>query len=88
VQAFDPEAREARQILRDIAFRDNAYEAATGADALLILTEWDQFRALDLNRIKALMRGNHVIDLRNIYPADDMVRRGFSYRGIGKPGRD
>ena len=88
VQAFDPEAREARQMLHGIAFRDNAYEAATGADALVIITEWDQFRALDLNRIKALMRGNQVIDLRNIYTADDMARRGFSYRGIGKPKRD
>ena len=85
VQAFDPEGREARQLLRDVAFKDSPYGAVEGADVLVIITEWDQFRALDLDRIKSVMRGSHVIDLRNIYNPEDMTRRGFTYRSIGRP---
>ena len=61
------------------------YDAAEGADALLILTEWDRFRALDLDRIKALLKAPMVIDLRNIYGAEDMKRRGFHYASVGRP---
>ena len=85
VQAFDPEAHEARQLLTDVDFKDSAYAAIEGADALVIITEWDQFRALDLDRIKALMRKPVVIDLRNIYKSEDMKRRGFTYSSIGRP---
>ena len=63
---------------------DSAYEAVTGADAVVIVTEWDQFRALDLDRIKLLMTQPVLVDLRNIYRSEDMVRRGFKYSGIGR----
>jgi len=72
-------------LLRDVAFKDSPYGAVEGADVLVIITEWDQFRALDLDRIKSVMRGSHVIDLRNIYNPEDMTRRGFTYRSIGRP---
>ncbi|RTL92200.1 UDP-glucose 6-dehydrogenase, partial [Ancylobacter aquaticus] len=54
------------------------------ADALVIVTEWDAFRALDLDRLKAQLRSPIVVDLRNIYPPEDLIRRGFTYVGIGK----
>ena len=62
----------------------NAYDAVEGADAVVIVTEWDPFRALDLDRIKLLMKQPVLIDLRNIYRPDDMARRGFKYSGIGR----
>jgi UDPglucose 6-dehydrogenase len=85
VQAFDPEGlHEARQLLRDVDFKDNPYDVAEGADALVLITEWDQFRALDLDRIKLLMRKPVMVDLRNIYKPDDMRARGFAYASIGR----
>ncbi|MGZ3312690.1 MAG: UDP-glucose dehydrogenase family protein, partial [Caulobacteraceae bacterium] len=77
VQAFDPEGHEARQLLRDIDFKAGPYEAAEDADALVIITEWDQFRALDLDRVKLLMRAPLIVDLRNVYRPDEMRARGF-----------
>ncbi|MEZ5998810.1 MAG: UDP-glucose/GDP-mannose dehydrogenase family protein [Hyphomonas sp.] len=86
IRAFDPEAMtEASHLLKDIAFVKNAYEAAEGADALVIVTEWDQFRALDFDRLKAALKGNVVVDLRNIYSPDDMAAKGFAYTSIGRP---
>ncbi len=86
VQAFDPEgSHEARQLLRDVVFKDNAYDAAEGADVLVIITEWDQFRALDLDRIKLLMKTPALVDLRNIYKPADMKARGFAYTSVGRP---
>ena len=87
VQAFDPEGHEARQIFRGLDFKAGPYDAAEGADALVIVTEWDQFRALDLARVKALMRTPVVIDLRNIYRPAEMTALGFSYTGIGRRGQ-
>jgi UDPglucose 6-dehydrogenase len=85
VQAFDPEGvHEARQLLRDVDFKADPYDAAEGADALVIITEWDQFRALDLDRIKLLMKRPVLIDLRNIYKPDDMRARGFAYTSVGR----
>jgi UDPglucose 6-dehydrogenase len=84
VRAFDPEGREARVLLAGVAFADDPYAAVTGADAVAILTEWDQFRALDLDRIAELMRGNLIVDLRNIYRPDEMRRRGFNYVSLGR----
>jgi UDPglucose 6-dehydrogenase len=84
VQAYDPEGHEARQMLRDVEFKDGPYEAATDADALVIITEWDQFRALDLDRVKMLMRRPLVVDLRNVYRPAEMKARGFEYRSIGR----
>ena len=85
VQAFDPEGRhEAEPLLPGVDFRTGAYEAAQGADGLVILTEWDQFRALDLTRLKSLMNTPVVVDLRNIYDPADMRSRGFSYTSVGR----
>ncbi len=86
VQAFDPEGtHEARQLLRDVDFKADPYEVAAGADVLVIITEWDQFRALDLDRIKLLMKKPVLVDLRNIYKPDDMRARGFAYTSVGRP---
>jgi UDPglucose 6-dehydrogenase len=86
VKAFDPEAmEEAKHLLSGIDYAENAYAAIDGADAMVILTEWDQFRALDLARIKASLNGDVVVDLRNIYAPEDMSKRGFSYTSIGRP---
>jgi UDPglucose 6-dehydrogenase len=85
IQAFDPEgAHEASQILKDVAMKDDPYGAAEGADALVIITEWDQFRALDLDRIKLLMTSPVLVDLRNIYQPHDMRARGFNYHSVGR----
>ena len=84
VQGFDPEGHEARQMLRELDFKDGPYEACEGADALVILTEWDQFRALDLDRVKQAMRGDVVVDLRNIYRPAEMQDLGFRYTGVGR----
>ena len=86
IVAFDPEAmKEASHLLKDVEFASSAYGAVDGADAIVIITEWDQFRALDLNRIKAAMKGNVVVDLRNIYHPDDVAKHGFAYTSIGRP---
>ncbi|MDB5476861.1 MAG: ugd [Phenylobacterium sp.] len=85
VQAFDPEGlHEARQLLRDVDFKDDPYGVAENADALVLITEWDQFRALDLDRIKLLMKRPLMIDLRNVYKPEDMRARGFAYASIGR----
>lgn len=86
VKAYDPEGHEARKLLADIDFRNGPYAVAEGADALVILTEWDEFRALDLDRIKAAMRRPRLIDLRNIYTPAEVAARGFEYHSIGRPG--
>jgi UDPglucose 6-dehydrogenase len=84
IQAFDPEGYEARQLLRDVDFKAGPYEAVKGADAVVIITEWDQFRAMDLDRVKLLMRTPLIIDLRNIYRPEDLRARGFTYASIGR----
>ncbi|MFN3856422.1 MAG: UDP-glucose dehydrogenase family protein [Caulobacter sp.] len=84
IQAYDPEGHEARQMFRDVDFKDGPYDAVEGADAVVIITEWDQFRALDLDRMKLLMRQPVVVDLRNIYRPDDMRTRGFRYSSVGR----
>ncbi|WP_374656683.1 UDP-glucose/GDP-mannose dehydrogenase family protein [Phenylobacterium sp.] len=85
VQAFDPEGgHEARQLLRDVDFKDDPYAAAQGADVLVIITEWDQFRALDLGRVKEIMKAPVLVDLRNIYKPDDVRSRGFKYASVGR----
>ena len=85
IQAFDPEGTsEARQLLRDVDFKAGPYDAVQDADAMVILTEWDQFRALDLDRVKLLMREPVVVDLRNIYQPSELLSRGFIYESIGR----
>jgi len=84
VQAYDPQGHEAKTMLADVDMKDGAYEACEGADALVILTEWDQFRALDLDRVKELMKGVALIDLRNVYRPAELKGRGFEYTSIGR----
>jgi len=85
VTAFDPVAREqAEQILTGLTFANDAYAAAEGADALVIVTEWDEFRALDLERIAASLRGKVLVDLRNVYDRNEAEEAGLTYYGIGR----
>jgi UDPglucose 6-dehydrogenase len=85
VSAFDPVARrQAEQVLSGIAFADDAYAAADGADALVIVTEWDEFRALDLDKVAASMRGKVLVDLRNVYDREDAEDAGLTYYGVGR----
>jgi len=85
VQAFDPEGmREAAHLLPGVIFKDGPYDAVAGADVVVILTEWDQFRALDLDRVKLLLKQPVMVDLRNVYRPDDMRARGFRYTSIGR----
>jgi len=85
VRAFDPEGmEEAAKLLRNVTFCPNAYDAMTGADALVIVTEWNEFRALDLGRVRGLLRSPTVIDLRNIYQPEDMSAAGFYYVSVGR----
>src|SRR5438309_2422923 len=85
VVAFDPVARhQAEQVLSGVEFADDAYEAAEGADGLVIVTEWDEFRALDLDRIAESLRGKVLIDLRNVYDRSEAEAAGLTYYGIGR----
>ena len=85
MRAYDPAGMEqASQLLPDVTFRDGPYACAEGADALVIVTEWEQFRALDLERLKSVMAAPILIDLRNIYPVDEMLGSGFMYESIGR----
>jgi UDPglucose 6-dehydrogenase len=85
VRAYDPEGMaEARKQL-DVEFCQDAYEALDGADAVAILTEWNEFRALDLKRVKALMKAPVMVDLRNIYRPAQMAAAGFTYTSVGRP---
>ena len=87
VRSYDPAGMEqAKPQLPDVMYCDSAYEAAEGADAVVIVTEWEQFRALDLGRLRRLMVRPMIVDLRNIYRADEMKRAKFRYIGIGLPG--
>ncbi len=86
IRAYDPEAMaEARKILPDIQYCQNTYDCMDGADALVIVTEWNQFRALDLERVKALLGAPVLVDLRNIYNPATMRRHGFTYISVGRP---
>ena len=86
IRAYDPEGLgEAKKLLDGVAWCEGAYEAMEGADALIIITEWNAFRALDLARVKALMKAPVMIDLRNIYDPQEMAAAGFDYASIGRP---
>ncbi len=85
VAAFDPVGREqAEKLLPSIDYASSAEEVADGADALVIVTEWDEFRALDLADIAGRMRGKMLVDLRNIYDQDEARQAGLAYRGVGR----
>jgi UDPglucose 6-dehydrogenase len=85
VHAFDPEAMEqAKPLMPGIAYEEEPYACAQDADALAIVTEWDAFRALDLKRVKEIMKHPALVDLRNIYRPVDMQKHGFIYSSIGR----
>jgi len=87
VRGYDPAGMEqAKPLLPAVQYCNSAYSAAEGADAIVIATEWEQFRALDLGRLKGVMAQPVIVDLRNIYRADEMKRSGFRYAAIGRPG--
>jgi UDPglucose 6-dehydrogenase len=86
VRAFDPEAMPAcKPLFPTLVYTRDAYEAAEGADAVVIATEWNQFRKLDLDRLRKLVREPLVIDLRNLYEPETMAAEGFRYVSIGRP---
>jgi len=85
VKAFDPAAmEEAKAVLPELEYGKDAYDVAKGADVLVLATEWNQFRRLDLQRIKGLLKNPIFIDLRNVYDPDQMKRLGFNYCGVGR----
>jgi UDPglucose 6-dehydrogenase len=85
VKAYDPEGMEAAQsVLTDVQYAKAPYDCARGADALVLVTEWDTFRALDLARLKATLAAPVVVDLRNVYRPDEMRRHGFTYVSVGR----
>ena len=86
VRAFDPEGmREARKLLPEVEWCQDSYHALEGADAMVILTEWNEFRGLDLERARQLMREPLIIDLRNIFDSAQVARAGFAYTSVGRP---
>jgi UDPglucose 6-dehydrogenase len=85
VRAYDPEGIEpARRMMPELTYCKDAYEAATGADAVVIVTEWDAFRALDLPKLASIMAAPVLVDLRNVYRRDDVEGAGFAYTAVGR----
>ena len=85
VRAYDPVSmKESADVLPEVTYLDDEYEAVTNADALVFVTEWNQFRALDMRRIRDLMKTPKIADLRNIYEPADMRELGFEYIGVGR----
>lgn len=85
IRAYDPEGmEEARKYLDNIEWVNDAYSVMPGADALLVLTEWNEFRVLDFERIKSLLKAPLIIDLRNIYAPADLASHGFTYHSVGR----
>ncbi|MDE2412225.1 MAG: UDP-glucose/GDP-mannose dehydrogenase family protein [Sphingomonadales bacterium] len=86
VAAYDPEGMElAAPLMPEVAMQKNAYDAIEGADATVIVTEWDAFRALDLDRVKRIAKAPVLVDLRNVYDPDEVRAKGFSYVSVGRP---
>jgi UDPglucose 6-dehydrogenase len=85
VRAYDPEGMEqARDVLTGVTYTESAYDCARGADVVVIVTEWEQFRALDLDAVKVVMNKPVMVDLRNVYPPEEVIRYGFAYTGVGR----
>jgi UDPglucose 6-dehydrogenase len=86
IRAFDPAGMDnAREVIEDVTWCESAYEAAKDAEAVVIITEWNEFRALDLDRMKEFMATPVMVDLRNIYNPDEMAGAGFKYSCVGRP---
>lgn len=89
IHAYDPEGMEsAAELMNNVTFGTDAYEIAQDANALVIVTEWNAFRALDFARLKSLMKNPVLVDLRNIYGRDELERHGFSYFCVGRPAQE
>ncbi len=87
VRVYDPEGmEEAKKVISDVIWCENAYDTMPDADVLVIITEWNEFRGLDLGRVKDLMRTPAMVDLRNIYNPGEMANAGFDYTSVGRPG--
>jgi UDPglucose 6-dehydrogenase len=85
IRAFDPEGMEQAQLVLDgVTYCDSPYDAIDGADGLAIVTEWDAFRALDLKRVRAMLKQPVLVDLRNIYPPAEVEAAGLRYVGVGR----
>ena len=85
IKVYDPASmKEAKSLLQNIDYTKNSYDCIKGADALIILTEWDEFRALDMIRVKKSLRSPNIIDLRNIYNPQSMEEYGFNYTSVGR----
>jgi UDPglucose 6-dehydrogenase len=85
VHVYDPEGMDAaKELLGPVVYGKDPYEIAEGADALVLVTEWEEFRALDFKRLKTLVKTPVLVDLRNIYPIAEVTRHGFSYFAVGK----
>jgi UDPglucose 6-dehydrogenase len=85
VKAYDPAAMEtARSVLRDVEFCEDPYKTASGCEALVLATEWNEFRRLDLGRVKKSLKKAVFVDLRNVYEPSQMKGMGFSYCGVGR----
>ena len=86
IRAYDPEGmEEAKKMLNEVVWCSDAYEAMSGADAVAIITEWNQFRGLQLDRMKQALKSPIIVDLRNIYNPSEMLDAGFAYFSIGRP---
>ena len=86
VRVYDPEAMELAALeLPDLILCKDVYDASTGADVLAIVTEWNEFRALDLKKLAACMKRKKIVDLRNIYDAATVRAEGFEYTSMGRP---
>jgi UDPglucose 6-dehydrogenase len=85
IKAYDPVAQEAMQkVYPSIQYCRDAYEAASGADCLVVVTEWNEFRELDLAKLKSLLRSAKLMDCRNVYDPAEMRKLGFDYAGVGR----
>ena len=86
IRAYDPQGMDAAaSMTSNVVFSDNAYACVENSDVLVIVTEWDAFRALDLERVRSLLKTPVLIDLRNIYRPAEMRAKGFDYVSVGRP---
>ena len=86
VVAYDPQGMKAAgEMMDNVTFASNAYEVGEGADALVLITEWNEFRSLDFERLKGVMKTPVLVDLRNVYRRDEVTRHGFEYHSVGRP---
>jgi UDPglucose 6-dehydrogenase len=86
VRAFDPEGmEEAKKSMPDIVYCNDAFDTMQGADCLVLVTEWNEFRALSLSRIKSALKSPIIVDLRNVWDPEEMRASGFTYSSIGRP---